>query len=93
MAKNIKKAVTPNLDQSLTPELLGQVIKAKRTQSNLSIEDAAGLCGVAKQTFMNIEHGQHTSQLATILKVCSALGVKILIQSWQLDDEVFNVWQ
>ena len=93
MAKNIKKQDIPNLEQVLTPELLGQAVKARRTQSNLSIEVAASLCGIAKQTLMNIEHGQHTSQLDTILKVCSALGVKLFIQPWQLDDEVLNVWQ
>jgi transcriptional regulator with XRE-family HTH domain len=93
MSKNLKKQETPNLNQVLTPELLGQAIHARRTQSNLSIEDAASFCGVAKQTFMNIEHGQHTSQLDTILKICSTLGIKLFIQPWQLDDEVLNVWQ
>jgi len=93
MAKNIKKMDTPDLSQILTPELLGQAIKARRTQSNLSIEDAAALCGVAKQTFMKIEHGQQTSQLGSILKICSALGVKLSIQPWQLEDEVLDVWQ
>lgn len=58
MAKQIKKLKTPNLQQPLTAELLGEVIKARRTQSNLRLEDAAALCGVAKETFMKIEHGQ-----------------------------------
>ena len=93
MVKNIKKIATPDLNQALTPELLGQAIKARRTQSNLSIEDAAALCGVAKQTFMKIEHGQHASQLGSILKICSALGVTLSIQSWSRDDEVLDVWQ
>lgn len=93
MAKHIKPLDTPDLSQALTPELLGKAIKARRTQSNLSIEDAAALCGVAKQTFMKIEHGQHASQLGSILKICSALGVTLSIQSWQPNDEVLDVWQ
>ena len=62
MAKQIKKTDTPNLTQMLTSALLGEAIKARRTQSKLRIEDAAALCGVAKQTFMKIEHGQQTAR-------------------------------
>ena len=91
MAKQIKAIETPALDQILTPELLGQAIKARRTQSHLRLEDAAALCGVAKQTFMNIEHGQSTSQFGSILKICAALGVTLRIQPWLDEDE--DVWQ
>lgn len=48
MEKQVKRLATPDLTQKLTPKLLGQVIKARRTQSNLRQEDAAALCGVAK---------------------------------------------
>ena len=71
MTNRIKAIKTPNLNQSLTPELLGQAIRARRTQSLLRLEDAAALCGVAKQTFMDIEHGQGTNQISTILQICS----------------------
>lgn len=57
MAKQIKKLQTPNLQSPLTAQLLGDAIKARRTQSNLKLEDAAALCGIAKETFMKIEHG------------------------------------
>jgi DNA-binding XRE family transcriptional regulator len=93
MAKYVKKIETPDLSQAFTPELLGQAIKARRTQSGLRIEDAAALCGVAKQTLMNVEHGQHTSQLESILQICTALGIKLFIQPWLLNDEEPNVWQ
>ncbi|WP_242604373.1 hypothetical protein [Legionella gresilensis] len=57
MAKKIKKFKMPNFQQPLTAELLEEVIKARRTQSELRLEDAAALCGVAKETFMKVEHG------------------------------------
>ena len=91
--KQIKKINTPDLHQLLTPELLGQAIKARRTQSNLRLEDAAALCSVAKQTFMNAEHGQKTSQFGSVLKICSELGIKLYIAPWQSDDEVNDDWQ
>lgn len=93
MVKQIKKLNTPDLQQAFTPELLGQAIKARRTQSHLRLEDAAALCGVAKQTLMKIEHGQQTCQLGSILQICSALGIKLSILPWHSQDEVENDWQ
>ena len=92
MAKQIKKLETPDLKQILTAQLLGQAIKARRTQSNLRQEDAAALCGVAKQTFMQIERGHASSQLNTVLQICSALGIKLFIMPWQDNDEAHNDW-
>lgn len=93
MAKQIKKTDTPDLNQTLTPALLGQAIKARRTQSKLRMEDAAALCGVAKQTYMKIEHGQHTVQFGYVLQICSALGIKLFIAPWLNSDEASNDWK
>jgi len=93
MAKKIKVLATPDLKQKMSPQLLGQVVKARRTQSNLRQEDAAALCGVAKQTYMQVEHGNPNSQLETVLKICSALGITLNIQAWQEDEGADNDWQ
>lgn len=94
VAKKIKNLETPNLNQTLTPELLGQAIKARRTQSNLRLEDAAALSGVAKQTLANLEHGQSiTSQFGSVLQVCAALGIELAILPWQSNDGVKDDWQ
>lgn len=92
MAKGIKKLPTPDLNQPLQPELLGQAIKARRTQSNLRLEDAAALCGVAKETLMKIEHGQGTCQLGSVLQICDALGIKLYVHPWQKIDEAEDGW-
>jgi len=93
MAKQIKRITSPDLSQTFTPELLGQAIKARRTQSMLRIEDAAALCGVAKQTYMKVEHGQQTAQFGYVLQICSALGIKLFIAPWQDNDEANNDWK
>lgn len=93
MAKQIKKLKTPNLQQPLTAELLGEVIKARRTQSNLRLEDAATLCGVAKETFMKIEHGQSNCQLTSLLQICSGLGISLYIKPWLDNGEDENGWR
>lgn len=91
--KKLKKSKNPSLDQTLTASLLGQAIKARRTQSGLRLEDAAALSGVAKQTFMKIEHGHPASQLRSILQICSALGIKIYIAPWHDDEETTDDWK
>ncbi len=91
--KQIKKIDTPDLQQALTAELLGYAIKARRTQSNLRLEDAAALCGVAKQTLMKIEHGQPTSQVGSVLQICSALGIRLYIKPWDSSEEANDDWQ
>ena len=94
MAKNIKVIPTPALDKNLTPELLARAICARRTQSNLSLEDAAALCGVAKQTLMNIEHAEGNSQMTTILQICAGLGLKLRILPWvDEENEKNNEWK
>lgn len=80
--KQIKKLATPDLNQAVTAKLLGQAIKARRTQSHLRLEDAAAYCGVAKQTLMKVEHGQPASQLDSILKICAGLGISLRILPW-----------
>lgn len=93
MAKQIKTLATPDLNQNVTPALLGQAVRARRTQSHLRLEDAAALCGVAKQTLQDIEHGQGTSQISTVLQICSGLGIKLCILPWSTDDEADDDWQ
>ena len=83
MPKTLKMAEPPNFAQDFSASLLGQAVKAKRTELGLRIEDTAALCGVAKQTYMNIEHGHSSVKLESVLRVCHGLGVKLFIQPWK----------
>lgn len=93
MAKQIKKTENPNFDQPLTAEFIGQLIKARRTQSGLRLEDAASLCGVAKHTLMKIEHGGATCQLGSVLQICAGLGINLYAKPWDNIDEDENEWR
>ena len=93
MAKQVKSLPTPDLHQKVTPELLGQAVRARRTQSNLRLEDAAALCGVAKQTLQDIEHGHGTCQISTILQILSGLGIELCILPWSTHEETDDDWQ
>ncbi len=90
MAKQIKPVPTPNLDRVLTSELLGQAIRARRSQTMLRLEDAAALCNVAKQTFQDIEHGLGKNKFETILQICHGLGIQLRIMPWVEDNGEHN---
>ena len=92
MGKKIVATATPDLNQALTAKLLGDAIKARRTQSQLRIEDAAALCGVAKQTLSNVEHGHSSTQFDTILNICNGLGIQLIIAPWR-QNEGSDDWQ
>ena len=93
MAKRIIAFPTPTFDEPLTVALLGESIRAKRTQSQLRIEDAAAMCGVSKQTFMNLERGKGTTQLSLVFQVCAALGIQLKIAPWLSEQEATDEWQ
>lgn len=93
MSKKIKALLTPDLSQHLTAKLLGDAVRARRTQSNLRQEDAAALCGVAKQTYLQIEHGNPNAKLDTVLKVCASLGIKLNISPWVPEQDLEDDWQ
>ena len=93
MAKKIKRIENPIFDKPLTAELIGRIIKARRTQSALRLEDAAALCGVVKHTLMKIEHGRATCQLGSVLQICAGLGINIYVMPWDNIDEDKNEWR
>ena len=92
MAKRIKVFPSPNLNTNLSLELLGQAVRAKRTQSQLRLEDAAAFCGVSKQTFSNVESGKGTTQISLVLQICFGLGIQLRILPWDADNEAHDDW-
>ena len=81
------KIQTPVSEGALTAELLGRFVKAKRTQSGLRLEDAALLCGVAKDTLSKIENARGGVRLESVLLVCKMLGVELVVKPWLEVDE------
>lgn len=93
MARQVKALPTPQLNAPLTAALLGEAIRARRTQSGLRLEDAAALCGVAKQTLMKVEHGAGTASLENVLQICTTLGINLTIQPWESGAGENDDWQ
>jgi len=94
MAKKIVIPDKPNINASVTKDLIGQSIRYVRTSSELTIEDAAALVGVSKQSFSDAEHGKSGCRMGTILKITNGLGIKIYIEHpLFLDDAEDDDWR
>ena len=81
--KQVKSLPTPDLNQALTLELVGKAIKARRTQQRLDTKTAAMLCDVSVVTLSKVENAAKGVRMGSILKVMTALGIKIRIESWE----------
>ena len=81
--KQVKSLPTPDLNQALSLELIGETIKARRTQQGLNTKTTAMLCNVSVVTLSKIENAAKGVRMDSILKVMTALGIKMSIESWE----------
>ncbi len=79
MAKRIVVPEKPNIEDVLSSALLGDAIRYVRTSINLSIEDAANISNISKQSFNDLELGKPGCRLSTVLSVTKGLGIKLHI--------------
>lgn len=57
--------------------LVGQAIRAARTQASLGIREAASALGLAVQTLSDIESGHAGVSLGNVMKAADGLGVDL----------------
>jgi len=81
--KQVKSLPTPDLTQSLTLEMIGKAIRARRTQQGLDMKTAAMLCDVSVVTLSKIENAAKGVRMDSILKVMRSLGIKMSIEPWE----------
>ena len=81
--KQVKALPTPNLKQTLSLELIGKAIKARRTQQGLDTKTAAMLCDVSAVTLNKIENASRGIRLDSVLKVMAGLGISMHIEPWE----------
>jgi len=81
MAKRIVKEDVPEAQQLVDAEILAQFIRAARTNSDLTIHDAAAICNVSVSTMTNLENAKADVKFSTVLKVCRMLGITLRIEA------------
>ena len=77
MAKKVKISKMPNIAFIENAQVLGQVIKAKRTELGIKLADCAALCGIGINTLSRIENGNANCTLSAVFSVLSGLGIKL----------------
>lgn len=81
MAKRVIATKAPNLELPVNMIRLGEFVRFKRTSLDLTIENAASLCGVSKQALSNIELGSDSVKLITLFKVINQLGISLWLEN------------
>jgi len=68
----------------ITSEDIGRIIKQKRKADGLTLEEAAGLCGVSYAFLSALENGKETVRLNKVLQVMKCLGIELEahIRTW-----------
>ena len=60
-----------------TAEGLGKIIKQKRKDDGLTLEEAAAVCGVSYAFMSALENGKETVRLNKVLQVARCLGIEL----------------
>ncbi|RVU41922.1 helix-turn-helix domain-containing protein [Rheinheimera riviphila] len=77
MAKRVTASDMPSSAFIDNAEVLGQLIKAKRTKLGIKLADCAALCGIGINTLSRIENGNANCTLAAAFSVLNGLGIKL----------------
>ena len=77
MAKKVIVSDMPSSGFINNAEVLGQLIKAKRTELGIKLADCAALCGIGINTLSRIENGNANCTLAAVFSVLNGLGIKL----------------
>lgn len=67
---------------------IGRIIKQKRKDDGLTLEDAAAVCGVSYAFLSALENGKETVRLNKVLQVIKCLGIELdaSIRTWALQE-------
>lgn len=77
MAKKVTASKMPSSAYIEGAAVLGQLIKAKRTELGLKLADCAALCGIGINTLSRIENGNANCTLSAVFAVLNGLGIKL----------------
>lgn len=65
----------------MTPEIIGQLIRAARCERGLRQDQLAAAAGVGVRFLVEVEGGKPTAQLGKVLAVLNTLGCAVDIKS------------
>jgi HTH-type transcriptional regulator / antitoxin HipB len=66
---------------------IGMAVRKKRKEDGLTLADTASLCGVGYRFMSDLENGKETAQIGKVLKVLTALGLEMTIETRKWPNE------
>ena len=88
MATKVITSDMPQVQFIDNAQVLGQLIRAKRTAISMTLADCAALCNVGINTLSRIENGNANCTLAAVFSVLHGLGIKLTSPSLSHKDGV-----
>lgn len=72
-----------------TPADLGRLIRERRKEEGLTLQQAAAICGVSYAFLSALENGKATARLNKILNVLRCLGIRLTAEArgWGVQGE------
>jgi transcriptional regulator with XRE-family HTH domain len=69
-----------------TAEDIGRIVRQKRKDDGLTLEEAAAVCGVSYAFLSALENGKETVRLNKVLLVIRCLGIELEanVRTWPL---------
>ncbi len=77
--RTVKPTPFPNSPELLATKQFGAAVRAARTRSGLTLEEAALMLCMAKQTLSDIELGKASVSLGHALTAANGLGVALFM--------------
>ena len=65
-------------------EDLGHLLRTSRKASNMTLEEAALICGVSKRNLSEIERGKATAEIGRVLKLLDQFGITLTAKQKEL---------
>lgn len=71
-------------------EDIGRIIKQKRKDDGLTLEEAASVCGVSYPFLSALENGKETVRMDKLLQVLNGLGIDLsaTVRTWNARGDV-----
>ncbi|MDQ7044532.1 MAG: helix-turn-helix transcriptional regulator [Sulfurimonas sp.] len=78
LGMQVKQTVKPEYSFIDDTQILGKVIRHKRTSLGMTMEKTAQLCGVSSKSLSQLENGSNV-RIDTVFKILNILSIKIII--------------
>ncbi|WP_305045350.1 helix-turn-helix domain-containing protein [Geoalkalibacter sp.] len=71
----------PQLTQVHTPVELGRILRVKRKEQKLTLQDVSEHCGFSMRFISEVERGKPTAEIGKVMALLAVVGVDLFARS------------